>query len=135
MRKVIANEWMTLDGVVQAPSYADEDVSGGFAHGGWHARYFDDLSMNWVTENVRGGGGRLRGGAPPARPLRAPRANPPAGEGGGGRAAERVAEVRRLDAPPRAARLAEFQAAARRHRRGRARAEGGGGQGPPCHRQ
>jgi roadblock/LC7 domain-containing protein len=24
MRKVIANEWMTLDGVVQAPSYADD---------------------------------------------------------------------------------------------------------------
>ena len=57
MRKLIANEWMTLDGVVQAPSYADEDVTGGFGHGGWHARYFDDLSMNWVIENVRGAGG------------------------------------------------------------------------------
>jgi dihydrofolate reductase len=61
MRKVIANEWMTLDGVVQAPSYADEDVTGGFGHGGWHARYFDDLSMNWVIENVRGAGGYLLG--------------------------------------------------------------------------
>ena len=61
MRKVIANEWMTLDGVVQAPSYADEDVSGGFGHGGWHTRYFDDLSMNWVIENVRGAGGYLLG--------------------------------------------------------------------------
>jgi dihydrofolate reductase len=61
MRKVIANEWMTLDGVVQSPSYADEDVTGGFGHGGWHARYFDDLSMNWVIENVRGAGGYLLG--------------------------------------------------------------------------
>ena len=61
MRKVIANEWMTLDGVVQAPSYADEDVTGGFGHGGWHARYFDDLSLNWVIENVRGAGGYLLG--------------------------------------------------------------------------
>ena len=61
MRKVIVNEWMTLDGVVQAPSYADEDVTGGFAHGGWHASYFDDLSMNWVIENVRGAGGFLLG--------------------------------------------------------------------------
>jgi dihydrofolate reductase len=61
MRKLIANEWMTLDGVVQSPSYADEDVSGGFTHGGWHARYFDDLSMNWVMENVRGAGGYLLG--------------------------------------------------------------------------
>ncbi len=33
MRKVIANEWMTLDEVVQAPSYADEDVTGGFGLG------------------------------------------------------------------------------------------------------
>jgi len=61
MRKVIANEWMTLDGVVQAPSYADEDVTGGFGHGGWHTRYLDDLSMNWVIENVRGAGGYLLG--------------------------------------------------------------------------
>jgi dihydrofolate reductase len=61
MRRVIANEWMTLDGVVQAPSYADEDVTGGFGHGGWHARYFDELSMNWVIENVRGAGGYLLG--------------------------------------------------------------------------
>jgi dihydrofolate reductase len=61
MRKVIANEWMTLDGVVQSPSYADEDVTGGFGHGGWHARYLDDLSMSWLIENVRGAGGYLLG--------------------------------------------------------------------------
>jgi dihydrofolate reductase len=61
MRKVIANEWMTLDGVVQSPSYADEDASGGFGHGGWHSRYFDGPSMNWVIENVRGAGGYLLG--------------------------------------------------------------------------
>jgi dihydrofolate reductase len=61
MRRVIANEWITLDGVVQSPSYADEDVTGGFCHGGWHSRYFDDLSMNWVIENVRGAGGYLLG--------------------------------------------------------------------------
>jgi hypothetical protein len=45
MRKVSANEWMTLDGVVQAPAYTDEDPSGGIEHGSWHTRYFDDLSM------------------------------------------------------------------------------------------
>jgi len=47
--------------VVQSPSYADEDVTGGFEHGGWHAPYFDDRSMNWVIENVRGAGGYLLG--------------------------------------------------------------------------
>src|SRR5215467_2816339 len=61
MRKVIANEWMTLDGVVQSPSYPDEDPAGGFRHGGWHGRYLDDLSMKWVIENVRGAGGYLLG--------------------------------------------------------------------------
>jgi dihydrofolate reductase len=59
MRKLIATEWMSLDGVVQAPSYPDEDRSGGFDRGGWHTRYFDDLSMNWVIETVRGAGGYL----------------------------------------------------------------------------
>jgi dihydrofolate reductase len=61
MRKVIANEWMTLDGVVQAPAYPDEDTTAGFEHGGWHTRYFDDLSMSWVIENVSGAGGFLLG--------------------------------------------------------------------------
>ena len=61
MRKIIAAEFMSLDAVVEAPSYPDEDPGGGFAHGGWHAPYFDDLSMNWVTENVRGAGGYLLG--------------------------------------------------------------------------
>jgi dihydrofolate reductase len=61
VRKLIASEWMTLDGVVQAPSYADEDLAGGFAHGGWHSRYLDELSMNWIIENVRGAGGYLLG--------------------------------------------------------------------------
>ena len=61
MRKVIVNEWMTLDGVVQSPAYPDEDPTGGFEHGGWHLRYLDDGSMRWVVENVRGAGGFLLG--------------------------------------------------------------------------
>jgi dihydrofolate reductase len=48
-----------LDGVVQAPGAADEDTSGGFAHGGWHLPYFDDLSMKWVLQNLTGAGGFL----------------------------------------------------------------------------
>ena len=61
MRKVIACEWMSLDGVVQAPAYPDEDPTGGFKHGGWHVRYFDDDSMKWVLENVTRAGGFLLG--------------------------------------------------------------------------
>ena len=61
MRNVIVNEWMTLDGVVQAPGAADEDMTGGFKHGGWHLRYFDDISQQWVVKNLTEAGGFLLG--------------------------------------------------------------------------
>ena len=47
MHKVIADEWMTLDGVIQAPGQANEDTAGDFQHGGWHVGYFDDLAQRW----------------------------------------------------------------------------------------
>jgi dihydrofolate reductase len=62
MRKVIVNEFMSLDGVVQAPGAGDEDPSGGFAHGGWHMRYMEDeLARNWVLESIVEAGGFLLG--------------------------------------------------------------------------
>ena len=61
MRKVIVNEFMSLDGVVQAPGGADEDPSGGFEHGGWHLGYFDELSQKWVLESIVEAGGFLLG--------------------------------------------------------------------------
>ncbi len=61
MRKVIVNEWMTLDGVVQAPGYADEDTTGGFAQGGWHLRHFDDMSRKWVVAGYEQPDGSLLG--------------------------------------------------------------------------
>ena len=61
MRKVVAVEWMTLDGVVQAPGHPDEDRSGGFEHGGWHLGYFDDLSRGWVVQGYAEAGGFLLG--------------------------------------------------------------------------
>jgi dihydrofolate reductase len=60
-RKVIAYEWMSLDGVVQAPGTPDEDRSGGFAHGGWHLRYFDPGSQEWVVDGLNRAGGFLFG--------------------------------------------------------------------------
>jgi dihydrofolate reductase len=61
MRKVIVNEWMTLDGVVQGPGAPDEDTSGGFKHGGWHMNYFDDWSQKMVAQNIGEAGGFLLG--------------------------------------------------------------------------
>ena len=43
MRKLIVLEHISLDGVIQAPGGADEDTSGGFAHGGWIGRYSDEI--------------------------------------------------------------------------------------------
>jgi hypothetical protein len=61
MRKVMAVEWMTLDGVVQAPGHRDEDRDGGFEHGGWHLPYFDDAAREWVVEGYVAAGGFLFG--------------------------------------------------------------------------
>jgi dihydrofolate reductase len=61
MRKVIVNEWMSLDGVVQAPGQPDEDTSGGFEHGGWHVPYLDDTAAQEVLENLNDAGGFLLG--------------------------------------------------------------------------
>jgi dihydrofolate reductase len=62
MRKVIVNEFMSLDGVAQAPGGAEEDTSGGFGNGGWHMRYMEDeLAQKWVLESIVEAGGFLLG--------------------------------------------------------------------------
>lgn len=48
MRKLIVAEYMSLDGVVQAPGHAGEDAAGGFAHGGWTGPYMAD---HWRYNN------------------------------------------------------------------------------------
>ena len=42
MRKLLVHEFISLDGVVQAPGGKDEDRDGGFAHGGWTVPYWHD---------------------------------------------------------------------------------------------
>jgi dihydrofolate reductase len=42
MRKLIVSEFVTLDGVMQAPGGKDEDRDGGFEHGGWTWPYWND---------------------------------------------------------------------------------------------
>lgn len=42
MRKLIVSEFITLDGVIQAPGGADEDRDNGFQHGAWTLPYWHD---------------------------------------------------------------------------------------------
>jgi len=52
--RVVVSEFISLDGVVQAPGGADEDTSGGFRHGGWSMKYFDPEVMGPVIEEFAG---------------------------------------------------------------------------------
>ena len=61
MRKLIVSEFLTLDGVMQAPGNPDEDRSGGFDRGGWQLDYFDDVFGRVVMEGLAATGGLLLG--------------------------------------------------------------------------
>lgn len=52
VRKVIALEHISLDGVIQAPGGADEDPGGGFAHGGWIAPYADEILGSLIRRQM-----------------------------------------------------------------------------------
>jgi dihydrofolate reductase len=49
--RIVISEFITLDGVVQAPGGAEEDRDGGFAHGGWSMPYFDPAVMGPVVSD------------------------------------------------------------------------------------
>jgi len=51
MRKIIVSEFVSLDGVMQAPGGAEEDTDGGFAYGGWTGPYWhDDMGATLFEE-------------------------------------------------------------------------------------
>ncbi|WP_266082366.1 dihydrofolate reductase family protein [Haladaptatus caseinilyticus] len=52
MRNVIVGEFLTLDGVMQAPGGPDEDAEGGFEHGGWQMPYIDEVFEESVSEGI-----------------------------------------------------------------------------------
>jgi len=54
MRKIIALEFITLDGIVQAPGGPTEDTSDNFKYGGWTAPYFDEISGKEMGKQMKG---------------------------------------------------------------------------------
>ena len=61
MPKIVANTFLTLDGVVQAPGAPDEDTSSGFAHGGWLVPFWDDTMTRVMVDLCRRMDGLLLG--------------------------------------------------------------------------
>lgn len=61
MSRVVVNNSVTLDGVMQAPGRPDEDPRGGFEHGGWAAPYFDSVMADLAGEGIGRGGALLFG--------------------------------------------------------------------------
>lgn len=52
MRKITVAEFVSLDGVMQAPGGAEEDTDGGFAHGGWTMPYWHDDMGATILEDI-----------------------------------------------------------------------------------
>jgi dihydrofolate reductase len=53
MRKIIVLEFITLDGVMQAPGGPKEDTSGSFKYGGWSAPYNDKVSGKLMQKQMK----------------------------------------------------------------------------------
>lgn len=54
MRKIVVLEFLTLDGVMQAPGGPEEDTSGNFKFGGWTAPYFDKEAGKEMDKQMKG---------------------------------------------------------------------------------
>jgi len=61
MRKLTVSEFVSLDGVMQAPGGADEDTEDGFQHGGWQMAYFDDVAGERIGASMTQTGAFLFG--------------------------------------------------------------------------
>jgi dihydrofolate reductase len=60
VRPLVVTEYVSLDGVVQAPGHVGEDVEGGFAHGGWTGEAMAD-HLRYNSESFQTAGAFLLG--------------------------------------------------------------------------
>jgi dihydrofolate reductase len=61
MSRLVVNENLTVDGVMQSPADPNEDRRGGFEHGGWAPPYFDQVMGDVAAEGMAKGGAMLFG--------------------------------------------------------------------------
>ncbi|WP_405014823.1 dihydrofolate reductase family protein [Kitasatospora sp. NBC_01539] len=50
--RIVISEFISLDGVVQAPGGPEEDTDGGFAHGGWSHPFFDPETVGGAFDDA-----------------------------------------------------------------------------------
>jgi dihydrofolate reductase len=50
--RIVVTEFISLDGVVQAPGGRKEDTDGGFRHGGWSMKFFDPEVMGGMFDEL-----------------------------------------------------------------------------------
>lgn len=60
MRRVVVVEYVSVDGVIQAPGHPGEDPEGGFEHGGWTSPFMDD-HRRYLSEEFQAAGAVLLG--------------------------------------------------------------------------
>ncbi len=60
MRRVVVVEYVSVDGVIQAPGHAGEDSEGGFDHGGWTGPFMDD-HRRYLSKEFQAAGAFLLG--------------------------------------------------------------------------
>jgi len=53
MRKIFVLEFMTLDGVIQAPGESKEDTAEGFKYGGWMSPHFDEVGGKEMEKQMK----------------------------------------------------------------------------------
>jgi dihydrofolate reductase len=53
MRKIIVVEFITLDGVMQAPGGSKEDTAEGFKYGGWSAPFDDEVGGEEMVKQMK----------------------------------------------------------------------------------
>ena len=61
MRKIIVVEFITMDGVIQAPGASEEDAAEGFKYGGWTAPYYDEVLDQETEKQTKETDGLLLG--------------------------------------------------------------------------
>lgn len=61
MRKIIVVEFITLDGVMQAPGGSKEDTAEGFKYGGWMGPHFDEVGGEEMGKQMKATAGLLLG--------------------------------------------------------------------------